>query len=151
MKRVYPVIKSLLCCGYEINFHSFIYDKGRVLLAFIICAMLTGTIIPVQAQTPAKSTAEYQPAKQGTYQLIFNNRNQDKEIILDAHELLVIEKLRKDNEVVYAAATYSDDIRVKILPRNVINRADFKPVPLKYYKDEESYEEYHNIRYIELQ
>lgn len=151
MKRVYPVINSLLCSGYEINFHSFIYGKGRVLLAFIICAMFTGTVVPAYAQTTVKSTAEYQPAKQGTYQLIFNNRNQDKEIVLDAHELLVIEKLRKDNEVVYAAATYSDDIRVKILPRNAINSPGFKPVPLKYYKDEESYEEYHNIRYIELQ
>lgn len=157
MNKIYSVSTDMFRKSCEISSQQIIgKDKGRVILVLFIVSMLLGAAIPTQAQTAnkqetTKSSPGYLSAKEGTYQLIFNSRRHDKEIVLDAHELMVIEKLRKDNEVVYAAATYSDDIRVKILPRSVVNSPSFKPVPKKYYKEEEDYEEYHNIRYIALQ
>ena len=44
-----------------------------------------------------------------------------------------------------------DDIKIKILPRSVVNSANFTPVPLKYYKEEHSYEDYSQIRYIDFE
>ena len=151
MNKNYTVINSLFSCGCEFNFHSFSKKNiGRVVLAFFIGGMLLTS--PLNAQTAAqKQTSITASAATGTYQLIFNSRTQDKEVKLSAYELGLIEKLRKDTEVVYARAAYSDDLRVKILPRNVISRADFKAVPLKYYKDENSYEEYSQIRYVEFE
>lgn len=154
MKRVYSVI-SAFCCGCINQFHAFInIDKRRVILAFVIGAIsicATNTAIAQTSAQPAKSASAYEPAKAGTYQLIFNNSKGNSDVKLDDHELRVIEKLRQDNEVVYAHATYSDAIRVKILPRSVINSPSFKPLPLKYFKDEQPYEDYAHIRYIELQ
>ena len=154
MKKNYTVTKSQFCCGCEINFHSFIKkDTGRVLLAFFIAGLLMSKANTSHAQTlNAKETSiSWEPAKPGTYQFILNSRKGDREIILSTQQLILIEKLRKDDEVVCAMSPYSDDLHIKILPRNVINSPNFKPVSLKYYKDEESYEEYHNFRYVELQ
>ena len=153
MNKNYTVINSLFSCGCEFNFHSFSNKNiGRVFLAFFVGSMLLGASTQSNAQTTAsKQTAVAASAATGTYQLIFNSRTQDKEVKLSAYELGLIEKLRKDSEVVYARASYSDDLRVKILPRNVISRADFKALPLKYYKDENSYEEYSQIRYVEFE
>ncbi len=153
MKRIYTVINGLFSCDCEINFHSFIKkDTGRVLLAFFIGVVMLCSSAPIKAQNVASNaTAVNLPATSGTYQLIFNSRTQDKEIILSSYELSLIEKLRKENEVVYARASYSDDLRVKILPHNVVSRADFKPLPLKYYKEEHSYEEWGQIRYVEFE
>ena len=157
MKRVYAVIKDLICCGYQINFNSFIkgYNR-RALPALIICALMLSALGSARAQNAVtgqtvKTATAYSPAKEGTYQFILNSRRGDREITLSTQQLLVIEKLRKDDEVVCAQSTYSDDIKVKILPRNIINSPNFKPVPLKYFKDEESYEEHHNFRYVEFQ
>ena len=110
----------------------------------------------VQAQTTntkeiAKTALATEPAKSGTYQLIFNNRREDKDITLSQRELIAIEELRSETETVYARTTYSDDIRVKILPRNTIKNKAFTPQPLKYYKEEHSYEEYSKIRYVDMQ
>jgi hypothetical protein len=113
--------------------------------------MLLTTSLNAQTAALKQTSVADVSAAAGTYQLIFNSRTQDKEVKLSAYELGLIEKLRKDTEVVYARAAYSDDLRVKILPRNVISRADFKAVPLKYYKDENSYEEYSQIRYVEFE
>jgi len=142
------------------NIWIFSADPGKnsklFFAIFIGLFLIAGFQNPVNAQsgnqkeTGAPVTANT-PAKAGTYQLIFNSRREDKEIKLTQQELIVIEKLRKENEVVYAAATYSDDIRVKILPRTVINSSGFTPAPLKYFKEEQSYNEYSQIRYIELQ
>lgn len=153
MKRIYTVTKGLFCCVYEFNFHSFIIkDTGRVLLAFFVGGILLCASAPVVAQTSASSqTTSAMPAKPGTYQIILNSRKGDREITLTTQQLIIIEQLRKDNEVVCAMSTRNDDLRIKILPRNIINRPDFKPIPLKYYKDEESYEEHHNFRYVEFQ
>lgn len=152
MKRVYSVINAL-CCGCTNWFNAFsIIVSRRVILAFVIGSMLAiANTASAQTTEQAKPASSYQPAKAGTYQLIFNNSNGNSDVKLDDIELRTIEKLRQDNEIVYAHATYSDAIRVKILPRNVINKADFKPVPLKYFKDEHPYEEYAHIRYIDFQ
>ena len=113
--------------------------------------LFLSTGITAQAQTTTKQNGPATaPAREGTYQLIFNSREVDKDIQLSPHELQAIEALRKDNEVVYAFTTYSDDIRVKILPRNAISAKDFKAAEKKYYKVEHPYEEYANIRYVEL-
>ena len=157
MKRIYTVIKGELCSGYEFNFHSFNKkETRRVLLAFFVGGMLLCCTAPVNAQAnnsqaSTSTPAQVTPAQAGTYQLIFNTRNEDKEIKLSVYELALIEKLRKENEVVYARASYSDDLRVKIMPRSVISRGDFKPVPLKYYKEEHNYEEWSQIRYVEFE
>lgn len=153
MKRIYMVINGLFSCDCEINFHSFIKkDIGRVLLAFFIGGVMLSASAQVNAQSVAsKETAVSLPTATGTFQLIFNSRTQDKEIKLSVYELRLIEKLRKENEVVYARASYSDDLRIKILPRNVISRADFKPLPIKYYKEEHNYEEWGQIRYVEFE
>lgn len=90
------------------------------------------------------------PAKEGTYQLIFNTRGYESSVKLTPYQLTVIENLRQENEVVYAHSTRTDDVKVKILPRNVINAPDFKPLSLYYYKNEATYEENHNIRYVDL-
>lgn len=153
MKRVYSVIKALLCCGCQIPFHSFINKNNRrVVLAFIIGGLLSGAANSSQAQTAnTKQTATMQSAQPGTYQFILNSRKGEVNVSLTPYELERIEQLRKDNEVVCAQATNRDGVRVKILPRNVINAPGFKPVPLYYYKDEEKYEEFHNFRYVDLE
>ena len=153
MKRIYTVINSVFSFGCNFNFQSFIAKgTGRVLLAFFIAGMLLGATAPVSAQTAnAKETAANVPAAAGTYQLIFNSKTQEVDVKLSAYELALIEKLRKENEIVYARASYSDDLRVLILPRSVITRASFKPAPLKFYKDEHNYEEWGHITYVEFE
>jgi len=157
MNRTFPVNNRLVIYGCEINFHLFIKkDTRRVLLAFFIAFALLTLTIPANAQgsnliEKPKAGSVYQPAKVGTYQLIFNTRRGDADVKLSEQELMLIEKLRKDNEIVYARASYSDLICLKILPRKVITQADFKPVPLKYFKEENNYEEYSQIRYIEFE
>jgi len=125
------------------------YTLTITLLSFCFICLFS----PLEAQTVNSESNgnTVAPAQAGTYQLIFNNRREDKDIKLSPQELTVIEKLRKDSEVVYARASYSDEIRVKILPRNTINNPKFSPPPLKYYKDEHSYEEYSQIRYVEFE
>jgi hypothetical protein len=121
-----------------------------LLFFFLVGIATSGTAQTANTSTTKTNATEVQ-AKAGTYQLIFNNRREDKDIQLNAYQLATVEKLRKDNETVYARASYSDDIRVKILPRNVINQGSFKPQPLKYFKDEHPYEEYSQIRYVEFE
>ena len=136
------------------NRNYFIHSK-TLAAGFGIWALLVFAT-QVQAQTTntkqiAKTALATEPAKSGTYQLIFNNRREDKDITLSQRELIAVEELRSETETVYARTTYSDDIRVKILPRNTINNKAFTPQPLKYYKEEHSYEEYSKIRYVGLQ
>ena len=156
MNRLYYAFNGLITLprNFESNLLSGVTKrttKHTLAICLGICLLL-GLQTPLKAQaTNQKETGTaVAPAREGTYQLIFNSRNEDKDIKLTANELMAIERLRKDNEVVYAAATYSDDIRVKILPRKVINSGNFTPVPLKYYKEEQSYDEYSQIRYVEL-
>lgn len=115
--------------------------------------LLTGVTANAQTAHSKETTngsAISTSAAEGTYQLIFNSKDDDKEINLNARELQAIEKLRKDNEVVYAMTPYSDDIRIKILPRNAIGGKGFTAASKKYYKAEHPYEEWANIRYVEL-
>jgi hypothetical protein len=156
MKSFYAVINRAFCCGYTNVFNLlFDIDKRRVLLAFVICGILIGGPGSATAQTtgtPAsKPVSQYEPAKAGTYQLIFSTREAKPTIVPDDFELRAIEKLRKDDEIVYAHSTYSDAVKVRIMPRNYINNPAFKPLPLYYFKDEHPYEEYAHIRYVELQ
>lgn len=124
--------------------------KPLLMVCLILCFMI-GFQKPSSAQTINKGITASVPAAEGTYQLIFNRKSEDKEIKLSQGELISIENLRKENEIVYARATYSDDIRVRILPRSTISSKGFSPVPLKYFKEEHSYEEYSHIKYVDLQ
>ncbi len=155
MKSIYAVINRAFCCGYTTPFNLLVSynNKRRVLLAFVICGMVAGigNIAHAQQTGQAKLATEFAPAKEGTYQLIFSTREAKPNIKLNEFELQAIERLRKDDEIVYAQTTYSDAIKVRIMPRNFINNPAFKPLPLYYFKDEHPYEEYARARYVELQ
>lgn len=116
----------------------------------LLLFLLAGIVVSAQNANTKENAKPMVQASEGTYQLIFNSKDDDKDITLNVHELQAIEKLRKDNEVVYAMTPYSDDIRIRILPRNAVNRKGFIPAPKKYFKAEHPYEEYANIRYVEL-
>jgi hypothetical protein len=155
MKRVYSVIKCL-CYGTNLIANNKRNNNtGSAVLSIISFTLLLGLANPSNAQTASqqdnKLAAANVPAKEGTYQLIFNTRTQDANIKLNPQELMLVEKLRSKTEVVYARAAYSDDIRVKILPLDMINKPDFKLLPLKYFKDEHPYEEWGQIRYVEFE
>ncbi len=121
-----------------------------LMLCVILLTGITATAQTAHSKETTNGSAITASAAEGTYQLIFNSRDDDKDITLNAHELQAIEKLRQDNEVVYAMTPYSDDIRIKILPRNAISGKGFTAASKKYYKVEHPYEEWANIRYVEL-
>ncbi len=121
-----------------------------LLLCVILLTGITATAQTTHSKEKTNGSAISAPAAEGTYQLIFNSKDEDKDITLNAHELQAIEKLRQDNEVVYAMTPYSDDIRIKILPRNAVSGKGFTAASKKYYKTEHPYEEWANIRYVEL-
>lgn len=121
-----------------------------LMLCLFLLTGITAAAQTAHSKETNQNSAISAPAAEGTYQLIFNSPNDDKDIALNARELQAIEKLRQDNEVVYAMTPYSDDIRIKILPRNTINSKGFSAVSRKYYKTEHPYEEWANIRYVEL-
>lgn len=121
-----------------------------LMLYLFLLGGITATAQTAHSKETTNGSAIGTSAAEGTYQLIFNSKDDDKEIILNARELQAIEKLRKDNEVVYAMTPYSDDIRILILPRNTISRKGFAAASKKYYKSEHPYEEWANIRYVEL-
>jgi hypothetical protein len=154
MKRVYSAIKSL-CFGANLIANNAKNNTRSAVVSIISFTLLIGLANSSNAQTAnqkdTKVAAANVPAQAGTYQLIFNSRTQDANVKLNAQELMLVEKLRSKTEVVYARAAYSDDIRVKILPLDMINKPDFKALPLKYYKDEQPYEEWGQIRYVEFE
>lgn len=116
--------------------------SGLLLQACLGAYLLLGVCNLASAQSNSSTAAP------GTYQLIFPSKRDDVKITLSEKELQTIERLRKENEVVYAQASYNDYLRIRILPRAVIAGKDFIPVVAPYYKDEHSYEENRMIRYI---
>lgn len=94
------------------------------------------------------TTANEASAAAGSYQLVFNSKSDEHPVQVTASELIKIESLRKDDEVVFAFPSYSDDKGFRILPRNMVNQLGFTPLTGNYYKDEQPYEEIKSIRYV---
>ena len=73
-----------------------------------------------QGETKVKSLEE---RMEGTYMII--NTSSKVTELLTTEVLLEIEKKRDDTKEIYY--DYSKYIRIKILPRNIINASDFDP------------------------
>lgn len=124
----------------QINYTSFL-----TLLLFISLQLFT---TQSNAQGTGTSGSPEQAAQPGTYQFVFNSKNDQHAVQLTNLELIKIEQLRKDDEVVFAFPSYSDHKTVRILSRNQINQNGFQSVAPNFYKDEQPYDEIKDIRYI---
>lgn len=113
-------------------------------LAFLFAVLC---LLAPDAQAQGAAGAQ---AKEGTYQLMFPSRGAEKNVTLSPTQLAAVESLRRENETVYAVSVSNDYIQVKILPRNQINAAGFKPGGKVIFKQEMNYEEVQAIRYIEM-
>ena len=96
------------------------------------------------------SAAGNAPAAEGTYQFVFSKPGRVDEVSLTNAQLIAIENLRKENEVVYAASVSNDYIKVKILPRSVINAAGFKAAERNTFKSNMTEQELAAMRYVQL-
>lgn len=115
----------------------------------ITLAFLFAVVCLLTPDAKAQGAAEAQ-AKEGTYQLMFPSRGAEKNVTLSPTQLAAVESLRRENETVYAVSISNDYIQVKILPRNQVNAAGFKPGEKVIFKQEMNYEEVQAIRYIEM-
>jgi hypothetical protein len=115
-----------------------------ITLAFLFTAIALFSSLSTSAQT---NTTEV-PAKDGSYQFIFRTPGSEQTIALTPIQLIAIERLRKDNEAVYVASSTNDYIKIKILPRSVVNSG--KQLPKIIFKSEMEYEELQSIRYVEI-
>jgi len=123
--------------------------KYSAFLTFLLFISLQLVTSETKAQgSGTQSASPEQAAQPGTYQFVFNSKNDQHALQLTNQELIKIEQLRKDDEVVFAFPSYSDHKTVRILPRNVINQGSFQPASSNYYKDEQPYDEIKDIRYI---
>jgi len=127
--------------------------NGQFKNAAFITFLLFFTLQLFTTQTKAQGTGNQsgspeQAAQAGTYQLVFNSKNDQHAVQLTNQELIKIEQLRKDDEVVFAFPSYSDHKTVRILSRNQINQGGFQPAATNFYKDEQPYDEIKDIRYI---
>lgn len=122
-----------------------------ITLAFLFLAFVvfSGNTVSANSGIAFLQTVEAE-AKEGTYQFIFRSPGSEQNIALTHAQLKAIEALRKDSEVVYAASASNDYIKVKILPRSVINHSTNNSHPKNIFKSEMQYEELHNIRYVEI-
>jgi hypothetical protein len=120
--------------------------KYTAFLTFLLFITLQLSNTEIKAQ--GASGSPEQAAPEGTYQFVFNSKNDQHAVQLSNQELIKIEQLRKDDEVVFAFPSYSDHKTIRILSRNQINQGGFQPAAPNYYKDEQPYDEIKNIRYI---
>ena len=90
------------------------------------------------------------PAADGTYQFVFSKPGREDSVSLTNTQLIAIENIRKENEVVYAASVSNDYIKVKILPRNVINKSGFTLAERNIYKSNMTEQELATMRYVQL-
>ncbi|MCW5909084.1 MAG: hypothetical protein KIS94_14560 [Chitinophagales bacterium] len=121
-----------------------------ITLTFLFSAVALFSSMPALAQESEQQHTETKvadvPAKEGTYQFIFRSADNVRNITLSELQLVVIEKLRKDDEPVYAASLSDDYIKLKIIPRNSLN-VDY---PKNIYLSDMSYEEYKAIRFQQI-
>lgn len=96
------------------------------------------------------SAAGDTPAADGTYQFVFSKPGRVDAVSLTNAQLIAIENLRKENEVVYASSVSNDYIKVKILPRNVINGSGFAPAERNTFKSNMTEQELATMRYVQL-
>jgi hypothetical protein len=90
------------------------------------------------------------PAADGTYQFVFSKPGREDPVSLTNIQLIAVENIRKENEVVYAASVSNDYIKVKILPRNVINKSGFTLAERNIYKSNMTEQELATMRYVQL-
>lgn len=126
-------------------------QNKAITLAFLFMSFVvfTGNAVLAHSGFVVMQAGEAE-AKEGTYQFIFRSPGGEQNIALTHAQLAAIEALRKDTEVVYAASVSNDYIKVKILPRSVINQSVNNSHPKNLFKSEMEYEELHNIRYVEI-
>lgn len=122
--------------------------KYTAFLTFLLFISLQLFTTQTKAQGTGTSGSPEQAAPAGTYQFVFNSKNDQHAVQLTNQELIKIEQLRKDDEVVFAFPSYSDHKTVRILSRNQINQSGFQSVAPNFYKDEQPYDEIKDIRYI---
>ncbi len=110
-------------------------QNKAITLAFLFLAFVvfSGNVVLAYSGSAFMQTAETE-AKEGTYQFIFRSPGSEQNIALTHAQLAAIEALRKDTEVVYAASASNDYVKVKILPRTVINQSGNNSYPKNIFK-----------------
>ena len=123
-------------------------EKLRTAKAITLAFLFTAVALMGSLDASAQTNTTEVPAKDGSYQFIFRTPGSEQTIALTAIQLIAIERLRKDNEAVYVASSSNDYIKIKILPRSVVNSG--KQLPKLIFKSEMEYSELQSIRYVEI-
>lgn len=141
---------TIVTCGYYNYSKAFskvrepLQTTKAATLAFLFMAMALISSLGASAQSNTTEVA----AKEGSYQFIFRTPGSEQTIALTPIQLNAIERLRKDNEAVYVTSSTNDYIKIKILPRSVVNSG--KQFPKIIFKSEMEYNELQSIRYVEI-